>query len=86
MTPIEKLDSNCTDYSIHMRDWPKHGFRYVVTAIHFCEYARCVGHTLEQAVDRAIDHLNKSMKSRPSVDLDEVLNILNDPTSNQPQQ
>jgi len=60
MTPIEKLEANTTDYTIHCRDFARHGFRYEVTAVYFFAYSRCVGHTLDQAVDRALASMRRA--------------------------
>ncbi len=54
---IALLDAECTDFSIHNRDWPRHGFRWEVHAIRFFARGKGVGHTLGEAVQRALKHM-----------------------------
>lgn len=58
--PLKRLNEACTDWTIHNRDWPRHGFRYEVWAVCFFVAAKAVGRTLEEAIDRAL----KMLKTR----------------------
>src|SRR5512147_2959635 len=58
--PLSRLTQHCTDWSIHNRDYPRHGFQYEVHAIWFFVGARAVGRTLDEAIDRAL----KVLKTR----------------------
>jgi len=59
MDVFKKLEE-CTDYSIYKRDWPRHGFQYEVRVWRFFAYGSGVGITLENAINRALKHMEKN--------------------------
>ena len=72
---IDILEKQCTDYSVHMRDWPRHGFRYEVRTCYLFACGSGVGRTLEEAIKRSLKNMEKNFKKLPLA-TDEDLNEL----------
>jgi hypothetical protein len=61
-----------TDFTIHNRDWPRHGIRWEVVAVRFIARGSAVGHTLRQAVDRALVRLERMDDAIPRASLEDL--------------
>ena len=62
------LNTTCTDWDAHRRDWPRHGFIYTVEATHFFARGSALGRTLGEAVQRAIHFMRIHDNTLPKVD------------------
>lgn len=60
-----------TDFDIVNRDWPRHSIRWEVRAQLFIAHGSAAGHTLRQAVDRALLRLEKQDRLIPRAALDQ---------------
>ncbi len=69
------LMASTTDFDIHNRDWPRHGIRWEVRAVMFFARGSAVGHTLRQAVDRALARLERSDAEIPRATREELRDI-----------
>ncbi|OPZ66114.1 MAG: hypothetical protein BWY85_00050 [Firmicutes bacterium ADurb.Bin506] len=69
---IALLESNCTDWSVHNRDWPRHGARYEVWAIHFFALGKGAGRTLGEAAQRAVAHMRRMDAKIPRATWEEM--------------
>jgi hypothetical protein len=72
---IALLESNCTDWSIHNRDFPRHGCRYEVWAMYFFAGGKGVGRTLGEAVQRALAKMKREDAKIPRATWEQLREI-----------